>query len=73
MIPKLTDFTAEELKWIMLDLNRKKNEIFVCLDGDIPRVQRRYDSIDWDICMQWLTKLTEALQEVERQDRINSN
>lgn len=82
MIPKLTDFSKEELRWIIekvdADIHMYHYKIYQ-FDNEFPGGYIYQESVYTDsveklpIASQWLTKLTEALQEVERQERIQSN
>jgi len=67
MIPKLTDFSKEELQYA-IDLIRADLNINISFRTLGFRLTKEENT-----CCQWLTKLTEALQEVERNERIQSN
>lgn len=73
MIPKLTDFSRHELQMAKELFHIHKNEIFVYLYSNVSKSHIKYSEYDYQMACQWYTKLTEALQEVERQERIQSN
>jgi hypothetical protein len=82
MIPKLTDFSKEELNWIrrlaelecaVLDEFCGNYEAGEYLKVGSAREAYSQKSLNRDYAHQWLTKLTEAIQEVERNERIQSN
>ncbi len=84
MTTKLTDFTKEELQWM---INRCRVEMMLYaniasrMEKNIAGMNKFFNKKfelehavkNRDIASQWVTKLTEAIQEIEAEEKIQSN